>query len=72
MLITMIQQAFLAIAHNTGVLMAWAYLTEEVPANAIIAYIGGCFWTMWYGASSTGRAATRGTRRDEVLTPRCR
>lgn len=41
-------QVFLGLAFNWGALLAWAAVTGGITAEAIILYVGGIFWTLFY------------------------
>ncbi len=41
-------QAFLGIAFNWGALLAWAAHAGEVPAGALLLYLSGIAWTLYY------------------------
>ena len=41
-------QAFLGLAFNWGAVLAWAAHSGSVPAGAILLYLGGISWTLYY------------------------
>ncbi|KAG6817819.1 hypothetical protein H0H87_003227 [Tephrocybe sp. NHM501043] len=41
-------QAWLGIAINIGISMAWATTTATIPANSLVLSAGCFFWTLWY------------------------
>ncbi|KAF7292755.1 4-hydroxybenzoate polyprenyl transferase [Mycena indigotica] len=46
--ITYWPQAWLGISMNAGVLMAWAFITGNIPTSAFVLMGGTWAWTIWY------------------------
>uniref|UniRef100_P9WEI6 UbiA prenyltransferase claS n=1 Tax=Ampulloclitocybe clavipes TaxID=56467 RepID=CLAS_AMPCV len=46
--ITYWPQAWLGIALNTGIVMAWAYTTGTYPTSSIVLSVGAWAWTIYY------------------------
>ncbi|KAG6910305.1 hypothetical protein DXG01_011702 [Tephrocybe rancida] len=50
--ITYWPQAWLGLAINIGISMAWATTTSSIPPNSLVLSAGSFFWTLWYGGYS--------------------
>ncbi|KAG6810034.1 hypothetical protein H0H92_013624 [Tricholoma furcatifolium] len=46
--ITYWPQAWLGLAINIGISMAWAITTATIPDSSIVLSMGSFFWTLWY------------------------
>lgn len=46
--ITWWPQLFLGLAFNSGIILAWVEINNQISFVAIILYIGGVFWTLGY------------------------